>query len=127
MYFAKSYPHLTFSLGFSKDLCAAHYRAPRAMGDGLAIGSEARRFVGSTLYKCAKKFRNATEEFDAIANQVGATQLALRSVHDLLNDPATQALHSQKLYDDTRNVSEGCRDLFQKLKTLVKTNDTASF
>lgn len=103
------------------------------MGHGLAIAlgvlqvAELGASVGSTLYKCAKKFQHAADEFDAIANKVGATQLALRSVYELLKDPATRSLHSQKLYDDTGNVSQGCWDLFQKLNTLVTTNDMASF
>ena len=70
--------------------------------------------VSSTL-KCAKKFHNASKELEEIANQVDTTPLSLRQVRALLEDPATKALRTQKLYDDTKTVSDGCFDVFHEL------------
>lgn len=66
------------------------YLVFRTMADafGIAVGvlqvADFGALVGSTLYKCARRFNHASEEFETIANQVGATQPALRSVNELL-------------------------------------------
>jgi CRP-like cAMP-binding protein len=84
--------------------------------------------VSSTLFKCAKKFHNASKELDEIASQVETTSVSLRRVDSLLKDPTTKALHTQKLYDDTMTVSNGCFEVFRELDDYVKSFEpTSSF
>jgi hypothetical protein len=82
--------------------------------------------VGSTLWKCTKKFHNASKEFEAIAGQVETTSLSLRSVDALLRDPTTKDLHTPKLYEDTTKVSDGCHGVFCELDNLVKSFESKS-
>jgi hypothetical protein len=82
--------------------------------------------VGSTLWKCAKKFHNASKELESIASQVETTALSLKRVDELLKDPATKALHTPKLYDDTNTVSQGCHDVFRELDKSVKAYELKS-
>ena len=80
--------------------------------------------VSSTLFKCAKKIHNASEELEEIASQVGTTSISLRRVDALLKDPTTKALRTQKLYDDTNTVSKGCSEVFHELDNYVKSFDS---
>ena len=79
--------------------------------------------VGSALWTCAKKIRHADKELKDLASQVEATSRCLRGVGNLLDDPDTKALHTSKLYDDTRAVSKGCHDVFLELDKAVKKID----
>lgn len=76
--------------------------------------------VGSTLWRCALKFHNASKELKEISQQVELIVLALRRVDALLQDPTTKALHTSKLYEDTAAVSDGCHDVFNELNGYVK-------
>jgi len=76
--------------------------------------------VSSTIIRCAQKFRNASTELEEVAGHVDMTVKSLRQVDALLNDPATKALHTQKLYDDTKRVSDGCKEVFDELDRYVK-------
>lgn len=76
--------------------------------------------VSSTLFKYAKKFHNAGKELEEIAGQVETITVTLRTVDALLKDPTTQTLHTQKLYDDTTTVSNGCLEVFRDLDSYVK-------
>lgn len=80
------------------------------------IGTE----VGTTLWRCAKRLQNANKELETIANEVEVTALSLRRVVILLEDPATKALHTAKLLEDTNTVSENCLDVFRELDKSVK-------
>ena len=71
--------------------------------------------VGTTIWTCAKKFHNANKELREISTQVNTAALSLRRVDALLKEPATQALHTPKLYEDTKTVSDGCLGVFQEL------------
>lgn len=82
--------------------------------------------VGSTLWRCAKKLQNASKELESIAGQVETTALSLKRVDELLKDPATKALHTPKLYEDTNIVSQGCHDVFRELDTSVKAYEAKS-
>jgi hypothetical protein len=82
--------------------------------------------VGSTLWKYAKKFHNASKELESIAGQVETTALSLRRVDALLRDPSTKALHTPKLYEDTSTVSDGCHGVFCELDNLVKSFESKS-
>jgi hypothetical protein len=82
--------------------------------------------VSSTLFKCAKRFHNASKEFDEIASQVETTSVSLRRVDSLLKDPTTMALHTQKLYDDTITVSNGCFEVFREIDNYVKSFEPRS-
>jgi uncharacterized protein YoxC len=82
--------------------------------------------VSSTLWKCAKKFHNASKELEEIAGQVDVTVRSLKEVDALLKDFATKALHTQKLYDDTKTVSDGCLDVFEELDRYVKSFEPKS-
>lgn len=76
--------------------------------------------VGSNLWKCANKIRNANRELEALASQVQDTSRCLNGVGALLDDPETKALHNSKLYEDTCAVSQGCRKIFNALQTAVE-------
>lgn len=76
--------------------------------------------VGGTLWKCAKKFQNASKELEEVAGQVETIALSLRRVDTLLQDPATRTLHTPKLYEDTTAVSDGCHEVFRELDKYVK-------
>lgn len=76
--------------------------------------------VGSTLWRCAKKFHYASKELKETASQVETTALSLRRVDALLHDPATKALHTPKLYEDTTAVSNGCNEVFRELDKYIK-------
>lgn len=76
--------------------------------------------VGSTLWRCAKKFQNASKELEDAASQVETIALSLRRVDALLQDPSTKALHTPKLYEDTAAVSDGCNEVFRELDKYVK-------
>jgi hypothetical protein len=82
--------------------------------------------VGSTLLRCAKKLHNASKELESIAGQVETTALSLKRVDALLKDPATKALHTPKLYEDTNTVSQGCHEVFRELDKSVKAYETKS-
>lgn len=82
--------------------------------------------VGGALFKCAKKLHNASKELEAIAGQVEITSLSLRRVDELLRDPATEALHTPKLYEDTNTVSDGCHEVFRELDKSVKAYEAKS-
>lgn len=82
--------------------------------------------VSSTLWKCAKKFQTADTELEKIASQVKTTSLSLGRVHALLKDPATKALHTRKLFEDTRTVSDGCDEVFRELDTRIKNFESKS-
>jgi hypothetical protein len=82
--------------------------------------------VGSTLWRCAKKLHNASKELESIAGRVETTALSLRRVDELLKDPATKALHTPKLYDDTNTVSQGCHEVFRELDKSVKAYEAKS-
>lgn len=76
--------------------------------------------VGSALFKCAKKLHNASKELEAIAAQVEITALSLKRVDELLKDPASKALHTKRLFEDTNTVSNGCDEVFRELDKSVK-------
>ena len=76
--------------------------------------------VSSALFKCAKKFHNASKDFEDIASQVNTIAISLGRVDDLLRDPTTKALHTPKLYEDTTTVSNGCLEVFRDLDNYVK-------
>jgi hypothetical protein len=82
--------------------------------------------VGSTLWKSAKKFHNASKELEAIASQVETTALSIRRVDALLRDSTTKAVHTPKLYEDTSTVSDGCHGAFCELDSLVKSFESKS-
>ena len=82
--------------------------------------------VSSTLFKCAKKFHNASKELDEIASQVETVAVSLRQVDSLLKDPTTKALHTPKLYEDTTTVSNGCLEVFRELDSYVKSFEPKS-
>lgn len=82
--------------------------------------------VGSTLWRCARKFHNASKELEEIARQVESTALSLAKIDTLLRDPTTRALHTLKLYEDTSTVSDGFRDVFRELKDLVESYESKS-
>jgi hypothetical protein len=82
--------------------------------------------VGITLWKCAKKFHNASKEVHEIASQVRVTALSLRRVDALLKDPTTAVLHTPKLYEDTKTVSDGCLGVFRELDDHVKSFELKS-
>jgi hypothetical protein len=82
--------------------------------------------VSSTLFKCAKKFHNASKELEEIASQVETTSVSLRRVDALLKDPTTKALHTQKLYNDTNTVSNGCFEVFRELDDYIKSFEPKS-
>ena len=82
--------------------------------------------VGSTLLRCAKKLHNASKEIESIARQVETTSLSLKRVDELLRDPATKALHTPKLYEDTNTVSQGCHEVFRELDKSVKEYEAKS-
>jgi hypothetical protein len=82
--------------------------------------------VGSTLWKCAKKFHNASKELEELAGQVETIALFLQRVVTLLEDPATKALHTPKLYEDTKKVSNGCAEVFRELDNYVKKFESMS-
>jgi len=82
--------------------------------------------VSSTIFKCAKRFHNASKEFDGIASQVETTSVSLRRVDSLLKDPTTKALPTQKLYDDTITVSNGCFEVFREINDYVKSCEPRS-
>lgn len=76
--------------------------------------------LGGALWRCARTYRNADKQLEAIAKQVETTALSLRKVDDLMKEPATQALHTPKLFEDTKTVSKNCLDVFQELDNAVK-------
>lgn len=82
--------------------------------------------VSGTLFKYAKKFHNSGKEFEEIASQVEKIIVSLRTVDALLRDPTTQTLHTQKLYDDTTTVSNGCLEVFRELDNYVKSFEPRS-
>jgi hypothetical protein len=82
--------------------------------------------VSSTLFKCAKKFHNASKDLEDIASKVETTSVSLRHVTALLEDPTTKALHTQKLYEDTATVSNGCLEVFHELDNYVKSFEPKS-
>jgi hypothetical protein len=82
--------------------------------------------VGSTLWRCAKKLHNASKELEVIAGHVETTALSLGRVDELLKDPATKALHTPKLYEDTNTVSQGCHEVFRELDKSVKAYEAKS-
>lgn len=76
--------------------------------------------LGSTLWTYAKEVGKANKDLETIAGRVEATAKCLDSVGTLLQDPQTKALHTAKLYDDTRVVCEGCREVFRELEAAVQ-------
>ena len=76
--------------------------------------------------KCAKKLHNASKEIESIARQVETTSLSLKRVDELLKEPATKALHTPKLYEDTNTVSQGCHEVFRELDKSVKEYEAKS-
>jgi hypothetical protein len=58
--------------------------------------------------------------------QVETTSLSLKRVDELLKDPATKALHTPKLYEDTNTVSQGCHEVFRELDKSVKSYEAKS-
>lgn len=82
--------------------------------------------LGSALWTYVKDVRNANKDLESLAGQVAATATCLDSVGSLLQDPQTKALPTAKLYEDTRAVSEGCREVFQELETAVQSAKAGS-
>lgn len=83
-----------------------------------SVGTE----VGTALWRCAKKLQNATKELETIANEVKVTALSLRRVVILLEDPATKALHTDRLLEDTDSVAKNCLDVFRELENSIREN-----
>jgi hypothetical protein len=79
--------------------------------------------LGSALWTFARKFRNADKDLKALAGQVDATAKCLDSIGKLLDDPETKALHTSKLYEDTRVVLKGCEEVFFELDKAIKKFD----
>jgi len=84
-----------------------------------AFGAE----VGCALWRCARKIQHANQELKALAGQVDATARCLNSIGSLLDDPETKALHTSKLDEDTRAVSQGCNEIFIELQKAVEKFD----
>lgn len=63
--------------------------------------------VSSALFKCAKKFHNASKDLEEITSQVNNIAMSLGRDDDLLKDLTTKGLHTPKLYEDTTTVSNG--------------------
>jgi hypothetical protein len=58
--------------------------------------------------------------------KVETTSLSLKRVDELLKDPATKALHTPKLYEDTNTVSQGCHEVFCELDKSIKSYEAKS-
>lgn len=83
--------------------------------------------VGIALFKYARKVVHAEKQLKELGDQVEANATCLKTVGTLLDDPETRALHTAKLYDDTRAVSRGCKEVFYELdKTISKLDDGGS-
>lgn len=79
--------------------------------------------VGSALWRCTAQIYHANKELVALAGQVEATSKSLDAVGRLLKQPETKALRSgdaTKLYDDTHEVSKGCKGVFDELDFAVR-------
>lgn len=77
--------------------------------------------LSSTLWKYVNQVRSADKDLETIADEVEVTARCLSTVGSFIQTSQTKALHSADLYENTKAVADGCKQIYGELEAALAT------